>query len=192
MVKKLQALKAKKGFTLVELIVVIAIIGVLAAILVPTMMNVVTKARVSSAETTAKSIADSVSNWISDLESNRGTVGQGIIELTVPAGGAAALADADLTLPTGVFKRAGSEANAKALLLDEFKTNYPFKGGEQAKIFVGADRHVKGVAYTDDGGVLTDFTEAMFVAGTRSWDSASKEGILSGKIIGTNPKLLHA
>ena len=35
----------KKGFTLVELVVVIAIIGVLAAILIPTMMNYVKKSR---------------------------------------------------------------------------------------------------------------------------------------------------
>jgi len=38
-IRKLQALKAKKGFTLVELIVVIAIIAILAAILIPLLVN---------------------------------------------------------------------------------------------------------------------------------------------------------
>ena len=40
MIKKLQKLKAKKGFTLVELIVVIAIIGVLAAILILSLIHI--------------------------------------------------------------------------------------------------------------------------------------------------------
>ena len=58
--------KNRKGFTLVELVIVIAIIGILACIIIPTIYNYVQKARIKAAIADAKTIKTSIENSLID------------------------------------------------------------------------------------------------------------------------------
>lgn len=80
----------KKGFTLIELIVVIAIIGVLAAILVPTMLGYVRKSKLSSANSSASSVYKAINSALTELDEEGIDIGADLYIKYTPATGGGA------------------------------------------------------------------------------------------------------
>lgn len=73
--KKSLAKKSKKGFTLIELVVVIAILGILAAILIPIIGGFIQRANEAADQANARNLFNSVSLLVATEVVGSGTSG---------------------------------------------------------------------------------------------------------------------
>jgi type IV pilus assembly protein PilA len=144
MYKKLQDLKkSKKGFTLVELIVVLVILAILAAILVPTLLGYITKAREEKNYSMAQTIRVAAQSTYTENEGKSGTAGDVIMTTEEST---AASATSNPTALTGKAKEVMDLAGASPKNV----TAFSFKFDATGKLTENPTVNIDGSKYTYD------------------------------------------
>lgn len=160
----------KKGFTLVELVIVIAVIAILSAVLIPTFGNVISNAKKSSAQSEA---SNAVSQYITNAASN---------------GQSADLADGyvlvfekkqklvDFSTETGTVNKGTVTTNYAA---SNVAYVFAFKGGRLEEVASGVTAE-KVITNT-----VTDTTLYQLIAGTEQDATSTQTVAAKGKTVST-------
>lgn len=163
MTKRICNLKAKKAFTLVELIVVIAIIAILTAVIVPIVAHYSAQARYTTLQDAASVISNSSNNAMSDgnqvsainISEITGKKTGGVLEITL--GGATAQDDGAGSVTVTVAGGDG-ENRAAERLCTSLATTLP----DECAFYVSVRQSaVEGVIYTAANSTIPSGTESI-------------------------------